>query len=140
LILADIFMDEKKITKIDILDSIYQKTGMSRREIREVVDIFLDDIKDALIKGIVVELRGFGTFEVRIRKGRSKARNPRTGMSVSVNSHGVAAFRPGRELKRDVWRLSAEEPDAGAADSAPAGPAGDGVSQNSQKTLQNGAS
>jgi integration host factor subunit beta len=128
-------MDEKKITKIDILDSIYQQTGMSRREIREIVDIFLDDIKGALVKGIVVELRGFGTFEVRIRKGRSRARNPRTGMPVSVNSHGVAAFRPGRELKRDVWRLSAAEPDIAAAD-----PAGDGVSQDGQKAPQNGVS
>ena len=120
-------MDEKKITKIDILDSIYQKTGMSRREIREVVDLFLDDVKGALVKGTVVELRGFGTFETRIRKGRSRARNPRTGISVSVNSHGVAAFRPGRELKRDVWSLHAEDPVPAAPDSAPVVPAGDGI-------------
>jgi integration host factor subunit beta len=133
-------MDEKKITKIDILDSIYQKTGMSRREIREVVDIFLDDIKDALIKGITVELRGFGTFEARIRRGRSKARNPRTGMPVSVNSHGVAAFRPGRELKRDVWRLSGEKPDTAAADAPQSNPTGDDAPRDSRETPQSGVS
>jgi integration host factor subunit beta len=108
-------MTGKKITKIDILDSIYQKTGMSRKEIREVIDLFLDDIKGALIKDIVVELRGFGTFEARIRKGRSKARNPRTGTPVTVNSHGVAAFRPGRELKQDIWRLGTGEETAEAS-------------------------
>jgi integration host factor subunit beta len=123
-------MDKKKITKIDILDSIYQKTGMNRVEIREVIDLFLNNIKGALVKGTVVELRGFGTFETRIRKGRSKARNPRTGTSVSVNSHGVAAFRPGRELKRDVWRLYAEDPVPAAPDSVPAVPSGDGVLQD----------
>jgi integration host factor subunit beta len=133
-------MDEKKITKLDILDSIYQRTGMSRREIREVVDLFLDDIKGALVKGIAVELRGFGTFEARIRRGRSRARNPRTGLPVLVNSHGVAAFRPGRELKRDVWTLGIEKPDAPAADARQPDTAGDGVSLDSRETPQSGVS
>ena len=140
-VFADLFfMDEKKVTKIDILDSIYQKTGMNRKEIREIVDLFLDDIKDALVKGIVVELRGFGTFEARIRRGRSKARNPRTGMPVLVNSHGVAAFRPGRELKRDVWRLGTEKTDTPAADTPRPDPAGDGVSPENREAPQSGVS
>jgi integration host factor subunit beta len=126
-------MDERKITKIDILDSIYQRTGVNRKEIREVIDLFLDAIKGALVKGTVVELRGFGTFEARIRKGRSKARNPRTGMPVSVSSHGVAAFRPGRELKRDVWTLGAEKPDTPRSD-----PAGDDVLRDGREAPQNG--
>jgi integration host factor subunit beta len=113
-------MDEKKITKVDILDSIYQKTGMNRKEVREVIDLFLGDIKSALVKGTTVELRGFGTFEARIRKGRLRARNPKTGEPVAVNSHGIAAFRPGRELKRDIWNLpgavSGGAPDPAAAD------------------------
>jgi integration host factor subunit beta len=133
-------MDEKKITKLDILDSIYQRTGMSRREIREVVDLFLDDIKGALIKGIAVELRGFGTFEARIRRGRSRARNPRTGLPVLVNSHGIAAFRPGRELKRDVWNLGVEKTDTPAADTRQPDPAGDGVSLDSREDPQSGVS
>jgi integration host factor subunit beta len=101
-------MAAKKLTKADVVDSVYQKTGMNRKEIRTVVDLFLEEIKDSLVKGMSIELRGFGTFEVRIRKGRQKARNPRTGKFVSVNSHGIAAFRPGRELKQDVW-IAGEE-------------------------------
>jgi integration host factor subunit beta len=114
--------DKKKITKVDILDSIYQKTGMNRKEAREVIDLFLGDIKSALVKGTTVELRGFGTFEARVRKGRLGARNPKTGAPVAVNSHGIAAFRPGRELKRDIWNLpdavSDAAPDPAAADVA----------------------
>jgi integration host factor subunit beta len=99
-------MAGKKFTKADIIDSVYQKTGMSRKEIRSVIDLFIEEIKDALIKKMVIELRGFGTFEIKIRKGRQKARNPKTGDIVSVNSHGIASFRPGRELKQDVWKLN----------------------------------
>jgi integration host factor subunit beta len=102
----------QKLTKADIVDAVYQKTGMSRKEIRTVVDLFIDEIKDALIEQMVIELRGFGTFEIRIRKGRQKARNPKTGEPVSVNSHGIAAFRPGRELKQDVWSLENLKPPA----------------------------
>jgi integration host factor subunit beta len=98
-----------KYTKAEIVDSIYNKTGINRKEIRDVVDLFIDEIKDALIKRMVIELRGFGTFEVKIRKGRQKARNPRTGEILSVNSHGIASFRAGRELKQDVWNLKQEE-------------------------------
>ncbi|MDR1862339.1 MAG: HU family DNA-binding protein [Treponema sp.] len=107
-------MAAKKLTKVDIVDSVYQKTGMNRKEIRTVIDLFLDEIKDTLMKRMCLELRGFGTFEVRVRKGRQKARNPKTGKPVSVNSHGIAAFRPGRELKQDVWNITdadVSEPD-----------------------------
>ncbi|QQO08389.1 HU family DNA-binding protein [Breznakiella homolactica] len=99
-------MAGNKVTKADIIDSIYQKKGLNRKDIRMVVDSFVDEIKDALIKNHVIELRGFGTFEIRVRKGRKKARNPKTGEPVSVNSHGVAAFRPGKELKQDVWNIT----------------------------------
>ena len=82
---------------------------MNRREIHNLVDLFIDEIKTALVSRNVIELRGFGTFEVRIRKGRQKARNPKTGEILSVNSHGIASFRPGRELKLDVWNQKETE-------------------------------
>jgi len=94
-----------KVTKAEILDAIYVKTSVDRKEIRGVVDLFIGELKDALIAKKVVELRGFGTFEIRVRKGRQKARNPKTGESLSVGSHGIVAFRAGRDLKRDVWSL-----------------------------------
>ena len=98
-------MAGKKVTKADLISSIYQKEGVSRKDIRIVVECFLDEIKNSLIQNQLIELRGFGTFEIRIRKGRKKARSPKSGEHISVNSHGVAAFRPGKELKRDVWHI-----------------------------------
>ena len=98
-----------KFTKADIVDAIYNKAGIEHREIRKVVDLFIEEVKAALISRKVIELRGFGTFEIKVRKGRRKARNPKTGEILSVNSHGVAAFRPGRELKQDVWNLKQED-------------------------------
>ncbi|MDR1238975.1 MAG: HU family DNA-binding protein [Treponema sp.] len=97
-----------KYTKAEIIDSVYEKTGMSRKEIRTIVDLFIDGIKDALVNGMIIELRGFGTFEVKIRKGRQKARNPKTGEFIASRPHGIAAFRPGRELKQEVWNLGGE--------------------------------
>jgi integration host factor subunit beta len=98
-------MAPKKLTKAEIVDAVYQKSGMNRKDIRTVIDFFLEEIKDTLVKQMCIELRGFGTFEVRIRKGRQKARNPKTGNLVSVNSHGIVVFRPGRDLKQDVWNI-----------------------------------
>jgi len=98
-----------KFTKADIVDAIYNsagnKTGRDRKDIRDIVDLFIGELKTALVSNKVIELRGFGTFEIKTRKGRQKARNPKTGEIISVNSHGIVAFRPGRDLKRDVWPL-----------------------------------
>ena len=101
----------KKQTKSDLIDKIYEKTGNELKDIRVIVDLFLDQIKDSLEKQQSVELRGFGTFEVRERKGRKKARNPKTGEIVSVEDHAVVAFRSGKELKNTVWTLAISKTD-----------------------------
>ena len=98
-----------KFTKADIIDALYEKTGMSRTEIRGAVDLFLDEMKEALMRRQIIELRGFGTFEVKVRKARPRARNPKTGETIVIRSHGVVAFRSGRELKQAVWAINDEE-------------------------------
>ncbi len=98
-------MPGKKKTKSDLVDSIYDKTGNELKDIRSVVDQFLEEVKTALEEGQSVELRGFGTFEIRERKGRQKARNPKTGETVSVKDHAVVAFRAGKDLKSSVWDI-----------------------------------
>ena len=102
-------MTGKKITKAEIVDAVYEKTGINRKDIKVALDIALEKIRDALAEGAIIELRGFGTFELRIRKGRKKARNPKTGEAVSSNSHGIVAFRAGRDLKKDVLNLNKED-------------------------------
>jgi integration host factor subunit beta len=97
--------DHTKMTKAEIIERIYEKSGVSRKDIHGVIDLFFDEVKDALTEDRVVELRGFGTFEIRTRKGREKARNPKTGEVVPVQTHGVTVFRPGKELKKMAWNL-----------------------------------
>jgi integration host factor subunit beta len=93
-----------KLTKADIVDAVYNSTGIERRDARFIFDRIILEIKDSLASGKAIELRGFGTFEPRIRKGRT-ARNPRTGDRVDVAKHGIIFFRPGLELKEAVWTL-----------------------------------
>ena len=94
----------RKLTKADIVDHIYPKVPASKKKIQQIIDLFFDSVSNGLLEGRVIELRGFGTFEVKTRKGR-KARNPKTGDAVEVIDHGVAVYRPGRELKNRVWNV-----------------------------------
>ena len=99
-------MAVKKFTKADIVDALYEKTGMERKEIQRFLEIFFDEVKNALKTRHVIEFRGFGTFEVKVRKARPRARNPRTGQTVSIHPRGIVTFRAGRELKQDAWAIT----------------------------------
>ncbi|MDR2510798.1 MAG: integration host factor subunit beta [Spirochaetaceae bacterium] len=107
-------MPDGKRTKADIVDAVYVKTGFNRSHIKSVYEIIFSEIKSALVAGRSVELRGVGTFETRTRRGRKKARNPRTGEIVPVREHRAVVFRPGQELKVAVWNVP------GAGDEPPA--------------------
>ena len=96
---------KNKVTKFDIVDAVYENTDFEKKTIQAVVDAFLDEMKNSLKNSATIELRGFGTFEIRVRKGREAARNPKNGQKVSVPPHGVVAFRSGQELKTSVWDL-----------------------------------
>ena len=98
-------MASAKLTKAEIVEAIVEKSGVSKGDIHLIVDAIFEEIRDALCNDKIVELRGFGTFEIRMRKGRQKARNPKTGETIQVNDHGVAVFRPGKELKESTWAL-----------------------------------
>jgi integration host factor subunit beta len=94
-----------KVTKAGLVDLVYQETHFEKKVIQSVFESVLDELKHSLEGGNTIELRGFGTFEPRLRKGRVKARNPKTGEHLSVEPHFVAAFRAGRELKSSMWKL-----------------------------------
>ena len=98
-------MSGSKITKNDLIDAVYKSTDVEKQDIQKVVDSFLLHTRECLEEGNTIELRGFGTFEVRLRKGRSDARNPKTGEKVKVEPHYVAAFRAGQILKDKLWNL-----------------------------------
>ena len=92
----------EKLTKADIIENINSRTGISRNEIHSVIDEFFEELKDGLRDGKTIELRGLGTFEVRVRKGKEKARNPKTGETVTIAARTAAVFKAGSKLKEAV--------------------------------------
>ena len=96
-------MANDKLTKAEIIENIYENIDVKKKNIHEIIDLLFEEIKKGLVEDRIVELRGFGTFEIRLRKGRKDARNPKTGEKITVENHGVTAFRPGQELKKIAW-------------------------------------
>ena len=71
-------MAGNKVTKFDLVESVHAKVNCEKKVVQAVLESLLDEIKNSLKDGSTIELRGFGTFELRLRKGREKARNPKT--------------------------------------------------------------
>ncbi len=99
----------KKVTKSDIVDKVHISTKIEKKVLQEAFEGIIEEFKNALKSGSTVELRGFGTLEPRLRKGRDKARNPKTGEVLSVEPHFVAAFRAGQELKKALMEIPVEK-------------------------------
>jgi len=89
------------MTKKDIVIKIAQDSDIKQIDVKKVVQKTLDVITESLVKGEVVELRNFGVFKVKSRKGRT-GRNPRTGQEVPVPPRKVVVFKPGLEMKKKV--------------------------------------
>lgn len=87
------------MTKAEIVDRISREIGVQKKDIAFIIDSFFEMVKSSLSEGEPMELRGFGTFGFKIRKGR-KARNPRSGETVMVEDRVVIAFKPGKEFKQ----------------------------------------
>ena len=92
------------MTKADLVEKVAEGTGLTRTDVAVVVDAFLDTVKISMENGHNIEIRGFGTFKVKLRKER-KARNPRTGEVVPVPSRKVPVFKPSNEFKNMITKL-----------------------------------
>lgn len=87
------------MTKADLARSIGKQHNLTQKEAVRVVDAILETISDALAEGEKVELRGFGSFTVKKRPGRT-ARNPKTGDKVYVPPKATPAFKASKALKK----------------------------------------
>src|SRR5262245_43546297 len=96
-------MKQEKLfmTKKEIVKKIAEQSGISQQVALEAVQLVFDGIRESLVDEGRIELRNFGVFEVKKRRVR-KARNPRTGESVSVPERRVVTFKPGREMEERV--------------------------------------
>ena len=84
--------------KLDIVNAVVSKTGVSRTKAEHAVETVFEAMKSALGKGERIELRRFGVFNVRPRK-TGIGRNPRTGQEVSIPPGKAVRFKPGKELQ-----------------------------------------
>ena len=98
-----------KLSKAEMVKNISETTGYPTSEIVVIVNALFDELKEGMTVDKIAELRGFGTFKTKTRKGKEKARNPKTGEFCSVESHKVVSFIPGKELKESIWDVIPEE-------------------------------
>jgi nucleoid DNA-binding protein len=89
------------MTKADIVKIISQKTGSLREETADIVDAFLETVKESIIDGHHIEIRGFGTMKTKERK-ETVARNPRTGEKVKIPARKVPTFKFSQDFKEAV--------------------------------------
>jgi len=87
------------MTKADIVELIAEKTGFTIKDIKIIVEEFLETVKKSLAEGKHIEIRGFGTFKVKNHKAR-KGRNPRTNQEVHVSARKKAFFKVSKEMNK----------------------------------------
>ncbi|MDE0299825.1 MAG: HU family DNA-binding protein [Candidatus Poribacteria bacterium] len=90
-----------RLSKQDVINSVADATGLSKKDASGAVDAVVDTIKDALAAGNSVGLIGFGTFDVKTRAART-GRNPQTGAELNIPAKSVPSFKAGKELKDAV--------------------------------------
>jgi nucleoid DNA-binding protein len=94
------------MTKRDLVIRISNETGLVQQQVLDVVQKTLDYIAEAVSNGRKVELRNFGVFEVKVRKARV-GRNPNNpGTDVPIPQRAVVKFKPGKDMREDVLKLT----------------------------------
>ncbi|MBP7548405.1 MAG: integration host factor subunit alpha [Corallincola sp.] len=95
------------LTKADIAQHLSDRLGFTKRDAKDLVELFFEEIRSALEAGEPVKLSGFGNFELR-DKNQRPGRNPKTGEDIPISARRVVTFRPGQKLKARVEGSSAE--------------------------------
>jgi integration host factor subunit alpha len=115
-------VDFGAMTKADIIESVYEKVGFSKKESAELVELVFDTLKETLERGDKVKISGFGNFQPRYKRSRP-GRNPQSGQPIEITARRVVKFVPSQVLKADLNDgfvptddgPSAEDEDAGIA-------------------------
>ncbi len=94
-------MGGKTITRADLAESVYRKVGLSRTESAQLVEMVLDEICDAVVRGETVKISSFATFHVR-EKNERIGRNPKTGEEVPILPRRVMTFKASNVLKNRI--------------------------------------
>ena len=96
------------LTKADMAEKLFEDLGLNKREAKELVEMFFEEVRAALEKGRQVKLSGFGNFDLR-EKNERPGRNPKTGEEIPISARRVVTFRSGQKLKARVEAYAGSE-------------------------------
>ena len=94
------------LTKAELIDSVYEKVGFSKKEVAKIVESIFDIIKENLQKEDKIKISGFGNFVVRKKRAR-RGRNPQTGDDIQITPRRILTFKPSQVLKAALNRKEA---------------------------------
>ena len=89
------------MTKADIVEKIYEKVGLSKKESADLVELVFDILKNTLESGEKIKVAGFGNFEVKSKANR-RGRNPQTGEEITITARKILTFKPSQVLKAAI--------------------------------------
>lgn len=93
--------DLPTLTKAELAELLFEQVGLNKREAKDMVETFFDEIRNALESGEPVKLSGFGNFQLRDKPQRP-GRNPKTGEEIPITARRVVTFHPSQKLKAMV--------------------------------------
>lgn len=92
---------DRTLTKAELAELLFQNVGLNKREARDIVDAFFEEIRESLARGEEVKLSGFGNFQVRDKPPRP-GRNPKTGEVIPIAARRVVTFHASQKLRAAV--------------------------------------
>lgn len=96
------------LTKAEMSENLFEKLGVSKRDAKDLVESFFEEVRLSLENGEQVKLSGFGNFDLR-DKNQRPGRNPKTGEDIPITVRRVVTFRPGQKLKSRVEKATPKE-------------------------------
>jgi integration host factor subunit alpha len=105
------------LTKSEMAERLFEELGLNKREAKEIVELFFEEIRGCLEGNEQVKLSGFGNFDLR-DKSQRPGRNPKTGEEIPISARRVVTFRPGQKLKARVESYGAAQAKNAALENA----------------------
>lgn len=93
--------EQKNMTKADLVTEIASRTGINQAEVKIIIEEWMQVIKESLLQGLSVPLRGFGSF-IRKKRASKVARNISKNITIEVPAHEVPAFKPSKEFTNQI--------------------------------------
>jgi integration host factor subunit alpha len=93
--------DLPTLTKAELAELLFEQVGLNKREAKDMVETFFDEIRNSLERGESVKLSGYGNFQLRDKPQRP-GRNPKTGQEIPITARRVVTFHPSQKLKSMV--------------------------------------